>query len=225
MVPRGTIPRRAAANCRLTRPISSMADAVPSPVSAAACSGVISVRLELLAATTQSKRLAEAPFATTATVGVLRMQSPDNSRVSCSIGTCIDTNRALGHRARSVGTQAHSGAKRRALPQTEVADERDAATHRVQRRPNRPPPILDICRHPDTQMRWPRAGARRCTRPCPVRSDRMWSLPISPAAADILLINSLRRVNGSVDSWSACWSGVYCAIRDIAESLTDTSLI
>jgi len=55
MVPRGTIPRRAAANCRLTRPISSMADAVPSPGSAAACSGVISVRLELLAATAQSK--------------------------------------------------------------------------------------------------------------------------------------------------------------------------
>ena len=55
MVPRGTIPRRAAANCRLTRPISSMADAVPSPVSAAACSGVISVRLELLVAAAQSK--------------------------------------------------------------------------------------------------------------------------------------------------------------------------
>ena len=39
MAPRGTIPQRAAANCRLTRPISTMADAVPSPVSAAACSG------------------------------------------------------------------------------------------------------------------------------------------------------------------------------------------
>ena len=74
------------------------------------------------------KRLAEAPFAATATVGVLRMQSPDNSRVSRSIGTCIDLNRALGHRARSVGTQAHSGAKRRALPQTAAADGRDAAT-------------------------------------------------------------------------------------------------
>ena len=55
MVPRGTIPWRVVANCRLTHPISSMVDAVPSPVSAAACSGVISVRLELLAATAQSK--------------------------------------------------------------------------------------------------------------------------------------------------------------------------
>ena len=41
------------------------------------------------------KRLAEAPFAATATVGVLRIWAPDNSRVSRSIGTCIDTNRAL----------------------------------------------------------------------------------------------------------------------------------
>jgi hypothetical protein len=34
-----------------------------------------------------TKRLAEAPFATTATVGVLRMESLDNSKVSRSIGT------------------------------------------------------------------------------------------------------------------------------------------
>ena len=43
-----------------------------------------------------------------------------------------------------------------------------------------------------------------------MRSDRIWSLPISLASADILLINSLRRVNGSVDSWSACWSAGDC---------------
>ena len=55
MVPKGTIPQRAAANCRLTRPISSMADSVPSPVSAAACSDASSVRLEQLAAAAQSK--------------------------------------------------------------------------------------------------------------------------------------------------------------------------
>ena len=55
MVPRGTISWRAAANCRLTRPISTMADVVPSPVSAAARSGVISVRLEPLVAAAQSK--------------------------------------------------------------------------------------------------------------------------------------------------------------------------
>ena len=173
MVPRGTIPRRVAANCRLTRPISTMADAVPSLVSAAACSGRHQRAPRATGGSSPVKRLAEAPFAATTTVGVLRIWAPDNSRVSRSIGTCIDTNRALGHRARSVGTQAHSGAKRRALPQTAAADGRDAATHRVQRRPNRPPPIRNACRHPDTQMRWPRAGARRCTRPCPVRSDRM----------------------------------------------------
>ena len=28
--------------------------------------------------------------------------------------------------------------------------------------------------------------ARRCARPSPVRSDRMWSLPISPPSADIV---------------------------------------
>ena len=75
---------------------------------------------------------------------------------------------------------------------------RAAATHRVQRRPDRPPPIRNDRRHPGTQMRRPRAGARRCTRASPVRRDRMWSLPIIPAAAYILLINSLRRVNESV---------------------------
>ena len=186
MVPRGTIPQRAAANCRLTRPISTMADAVPSLVSAAACSGRHQRAPRATGGSSPVKRLAEAPFAATATVGVLRMESPDNSRVSRSMGTCSDLNRALAHRARSAGTQAHSGAKRQALPQTEAVDERDAATHRVQRRPNRPPPILDICRHPDTQMRWPRAGARHCARPSPVRSDRIWSLPISPVAADIV---------------------------------------
>ena len=55
MVPKGTIPWRAAANCRSTRPISSMTDAMPSPGSAAACSGVISVRLKPLVAAAQSK--------------------------------------------------------------------------------------------------------------------------------------------------------------------------
>eukprot|EP01043_Picozoa_sp_COSAG02_P039819 COSAG02_NODE_3172_length_7230_cov_8.725004_5_plen_91_part_00 len=55
MVPKGTIPQRTAANCRLTRPISSMADAVTSPVSAAACLGTSSVRLEQLVAAAQSK--------------------------------------------------------------------------------------------------------------------------------------------------------------------------
>eukprot|EP01043_Picozoa_sp_COSAG02_P097402 COSAG02_NODE_33624_length_497_cov_0.984925_1_plen_53_part_10 len=41
-----------------------------------------------------------------------------------------------------------------------------------------------------------------------MRSDRMWSLPISPTAAYLFLINSLRRVSESVDSWTACWGGV-----------------
>ena len=62
---------------------------------------------------------------------------------------------------------------------------RMALTHRVQRRPDRPPPSRNVRRHPGTQMCQPRAGARRCTRASPVRRDRMWSLPISAAAAYI----------------------------------------
>eukprot|EP01043_Picozoa_sp_COSAG02_P014271 COSAG02_NODE_586_length_19960_cov_13.442118_6_plen_83_part_00 len=56
---------------------------------------------------------------------------------------------------------------------------------RVQRRPDHPPPIRNVRHDPGAQMRWPRAGARRCTRSSPVRSDRMWSLPISLVAAII----------------------------------------
>ena len=89
---------------------------------------------------------------------------------------------------------------------------REASTHRVPRRPDRSPPIWNARRHPGTQMRRPRAGARRCTRASPVRRDRMWSLPIIPAPAYILLINSLRRVNESVGSchrscWDSCGGG------------------
>ena len=76
---------------------------------------------------------------------------------------------------------------------------RAAATHRLQRRPDRPPPIRNDRRHPGTQMRRPRAGARRYTRALPVRSGTMWSLPISPPTAYVLLINSLRRVERD------CW--------------------
>ena len=74
MVPKGTIPQRAAANCRLTRPISSMADSVPSPVSAAACSDASSVRLEQLVATTRSKDWQE------------RLLPPPPPWVSCASG-------------------------------------------------------------------------------------------------------------------------------------------
>jgi hypothetical protein len=84
---------------------------------------------------------------------------------------------------------------------------RAAATHRVQRRPDRPPPSRSVRRHPGTQMRRPRAGARRCTRALPVRRDRMWSLPIIPAAAIIYESIHSGALNGRVDSWSACWSG------------------
>ena len=121
MVPRGTIPRRAAANCRLTRPISSMADAVPSPVSAAACSGRHQRAPRATGGSSPVKRLAEAPFAATATVGVLRMQSPDNSRVSCSMDTCIDTNRALLYTATMARDGGSNDAKRKKAPQSAVA--------------------------------------------------------------------------------------------------------
>jgi hypothetical protein len=56
-----------------------------------------------------------------------------------------------------------------------------------------------LTRHdPGAQMRWSRAGARRCTRPSPVRSDRMWSLPISPAAAIIYESIHSGALNGTV---------------------------
>eukprot|EP01043_Picozoa_sp_COSAG02_P011749 COSAG02_NODE_438_length_22319_cov_17.198425_20_plen_133_part_00 len=53
------------------------------------------------------KRLAEALFAATTTVGVLRMESPDNSRVSRSIHTCSDLKRALRLWATEHSLQAH----------------------------------------------------------------------------------------------------------------------
>ncbi len=84
---------------------------------------------------------------------------------------------------------------------------RAAATHRVKRRPHRLPPIRDARRDPGAQMRRPRAGARRCSRASPVRSDRMWPLPISPAAAIIYESIHSGALNGSVDSDGAV--GVY----------------
>ena len=113
----------------------------------------------------------------------------------------------LGHRALSTSSRAHSGAKRTKARSRWRPVGRAAATHRVKRRPHRPAPIRDARRHPGTQMRRPRAGARRCTRASPVRSDRMWSLPISPAAAIIYESIHSGALNGRVDSWSACWSG------------------
>ena len=90
MVPKGTVLQRTAANCRLTHHVSAMADVLTSPVSTAACLGASGGRLEPLAAAAQSKdwqKKSLAPFATIATVGVLRIWSPDNSRVSRSIDT------------------------------------------------------------------------------------------------------------------------------------------
>ena len=87
MAPRGTIPQRAAANCRLTRPISTMADVVPSPVSAAACSGRHQRAPRATGGSSPVKRLAEATFAATATMGVLRTCAIHNSRVRRSINT------------------------------------------------------------------------------------------------------------------------------------------
>ena len=55
MVPKGTVPQQAATNCRLTRHISTMPDALTSPVSTAARLGASSLRLEPLVATSQPK--------------------------------------------------------------------------------------------------------------------------------------------------------------------------
>ena len=67
------------------------------------------------------KRLAEAPFAATATVGVLRIWAPDNSRVSRSMDTCIDTNRALLYTATMARDGGSNDAKRKKAPQSAVA--------------------------------------------------------------------------------------------------------
>ena len=91
---------------------------------------------------------------------------------------------------------------------------RDAATHLVQRRPNHPPPIRNVRHDPGAQMRWSRAGARRCTRPSPVRSDRMWSLPIGPAAAIIYESIHSGALNGTVGSClHSCGGAEYAGIQ------------
>ena len=61
-----------------------------------------------------------APFAATATVGVLRMEAPDNSRVSRSICTCIDLNRALLYTATMDRDDGSNGAKRNRAAQSAV---------------------------------------------------------------------------------------------------------
>ena len=73
---------------------------------------------------------------------------------------------------------------------------------------NHPPPIRNVRHDPGAQMRWSRAGARRCTRPSPVRSDRMWSLPISPAAAIIYESIHSGALNGTVGSCLHSCGGV-----------------
>ena len=55
LAPKGTIPQRTAANCRLTRPISTMADVVMPSKLPAVQPIVSSVRLEPLVAPAQSK--------------------------------------------------------------------------------------------------------------------------------------------------------------------------
>ena len=198
MVPKGTIPQRAAANCRLTRPISSMADSVPSPVSAAACSDASSVRLEQLAAAAQSKdwqkrRLPHPPHLQSCVpVGRTTQQlGVTHTHEAMQTALCSTQPPWLAMVAATVPREKKLRSRRWPVG-------REAATHRVQRRPDHPPPIWNARRHPGTQMCQPRAGARRCARASPVRRDRMWSLPIIPAAAYILLINSPRCVNETV---------------------------
>ena len=186
----------------MTRPISSMADAVPSPVSAAACSGASKRAPRATGGCRQSKdweqpRLPHPPHLqscvpvgrTTQQLGVTHTHEAMQTAL-CStqppwlamVAATVPRGKKLRSRRWPVG--------------------REAATHRVQRRPDRPPPIWNARRHPGTQMCQPRAGARRCTRASPVRRDRMWSLPISAAAAYILLINTIRRVERHC--WQSC---------------------
>ena len=69
MVPIGTVLQRTATDRTSIHHILTMVDALPSPVSAAACLGASSVRLEQAGGSSVVKRLAEAPFAACATVG------------------------------------------------------------------------------------------------------------------------------------------------------------
>ena len=92
-----------------------------------------------------------------------------------------------------------------ALPQTAAADGRDVATHRVAcAAQTQPPPTnperLPSPRHTDALAEsW--CAALHQAVPCAQRQDVVVAHQrFSAAAADILLINSLRRVNGSVDS-------------------------
>ena len=64
-------------------------------------------------------------------------------------------------------------------------------------------------------------------------SDRMWSLPISSAAAYIFLINSLRRDKGCVDGWTECGGGANplacmrepCIVLEIEQVISSTGLL
>eukprot|EP01043_Picozoa_sp_COSAG02_P015428 COSAG02_NODE_659_length_18772_cov_14.955015_3_plen_205_part_00 len=144
--------------------------------------------------TSPVKRLAEALFATTTTVGVLRMESPDNSRVSRSIDIQSDLKRALGHRALSTGSRAHSGAKRRKSSQSAVArwtscsdSPCEAQTPPPPTNPGRPP----RSRHTDASAEsW--CAALHQGVPCAQRQDVV--VAHQPGGGDYLRINSLRRV-------------------------------
>jgi hypothetical protein len=200
MAPKGTIPQRAAANCRLTRPISSMADAVPSPVSAAACSGASKRAPRATGGCRQSKdweqpRLPHPPYLQSCVpVGRTTQQlGVTHTYEAMQTALCSTQPPWLAMAAATMPREKKLRSRRWPVG-------RAVATHRVQRRPHRPAPIRDARRHPGTQMRRPRAGARHCTRASSVRSDRMWSLPISPAAAIIYESIHSGALNGRVDS-------------------------
>ena len=152
------------------------------------------------------KRLAEALFAATTTVGVLRMESPDNSRVSRSIDIQSDLKRALGHRALSTGSRAHSGAKRRKSSQSAVArwtscsdSPCEAQTPPPPTNPGRPP----RSRHTDASAEsW--CAALHQGVPCAQRQDVV--VAHQPGGGDYLRINSLRRVERKC---RLRWSGAY----------------
>ena len=141
-----------------------------------------------------TKRLAEAPFAATATVGVLRMQAPDNSRVSCSMDTCSDLNHALLYTATMDRDDGSNGAKRNRAAQSAVdrwANGVDSPCAAQTRPPPTKPERAPSSRCIDVLTEsWCAALHQGVL--CAQRQDVV--VAHHPGGGDYLRINSLRRV-------------------------------
>ena len=91
---------------------------LPRPVACLQMEAVLRVGLSHLVTIIDDTNMVEA---TTATVGVLRKESLDNSRVSRSIDTCSDLNHALLYTATMARDGGSNGTKRSQAPQSAAA--------------------------------------------------------------------------------------------------------